>query len=126
MPGALRAFEKRILGFSRAADPFPGRTSGRLPNPALAEHRADKRQASLAATEAQLAKMAAVAAWRLTGAGQIGIPTWDLAGMSGSTKCGTGWPLSALSSCPPSREHTSASTSLVAASLRGAVRGWWS
>ncbi|MEP7018661.1 MAG: IS1634 family transposase, partial [Actinomycetota bacterium] len=52
---------------------FPGERLVACRNPALAEHRARKRQALLEATEVQLAKItAAVTAGRLTGAGKIG------------------------------------------------------
>jgi hypothetical protein len=53
---------------------FPGERLVACRNPALAEHRARKRQALLEATEVQLAKIAAaVTAGRLAGAAKIGI-----------------------------------------------------
>jgi hypothetical protein len=52
---------------------YPGERLVACRNPALAEHRARKRQALLEATEVQLAKIAAaVSAGRLAGAGKIG------------------------------------------------------
>ena len=52
---------------------YPGERLVACRNPALAVHRAAKRQALLAATEVQLAKIAAaVSAGRLAGAGKIG------------------------------------------------------
>jgi hypothetical protein len=60
---------------------YPGERLIACRNPALAEHRAAKRQALLAATETELAKVAdAVTAGRLTGAGKIGVRVGKIIG----------------------------------------------